>query len=534
MDTSRFGGKNQEEINNFVMILTTKGRYAVMAMLYIAKYGEDRSVALSEISSLQNISLNYLEQIFAKLRKAGLVISVRGPGGGYKLAKSSEGIFVYSITDAVEEEMIITKPSNSEEHTCFPQSVKCMAHDLWSKLESNITEYLENITLAEVVNSTKASNAQNVYFDHNATTHILPSVKKSMMESFYHHQNPSSIHKDGRDAKTLIENARERLAASLGIKLGIDGYEICYTSSGSEANNLIFHNFRDKQISVSNVEHPSVLEPSSLNSSRVLIPVDKNGLIDTHCLENILQNMEPGSLISVMHANNETGVVQDIRKICELAHKYEILVHSDLVQSFGKIEVDIEKWGLDFATISSHKIGGPMGAAAFIHRTKFQISPQILGGGQEKNKRAGTENVPAIIGFSKAAEMAIGRLGDYAKISEIRNWIEDQIISISPNSIIYGGKSKRLPNTLMINMPGLDAQTQLIYFDMNGFSISTGSACSSGKVKGSHVIGSYGYDNEEAEGAIRISLGLESQMEDAKQFVSLWCNLFNKQKAKVA
>lgn len=531
-DNSRFGAKYQEEINIFVMILTTKGRYAVMAMLYIAKYGDNRSVKLSEISKLQNISLNYLEQIFAKLRKAGLVVSVRGPGGGYKLAKSAEDTYAYSITKAVEEEIVITKCGNDDKSTCLPKSVKCLAHDLWSKLEVNITEYLENITLAEVIDAKKSGGDKNIYFDHNATTRTHPMVKKAMLEAYNYNLNPSSVHNDGRYANKLLEESREVLAEALGIKLGIDGYEICFTSTGTEANNLILHNFKDKQIAITEAEHPSILQPSSLNPNSKLIPINKNGLIDHHHLELILEDMEPGSLISVLHANNETGVIQGIKDICALAHKYKILVHSDMVQSFGKIDVNIEELGLDFATISSHKIGGPSGAAALIHRTNFQIMPQILGGGQEKNKRAGTQNVPAIIGFAKAAEIAMRKLDSYSKVSEVRDWIEGQILSISKSSIAYGRDSARLPNTLMINMPNVDAQTQLIYFDMNGFSVSTGSACSSGKVKNSHVISAMGYEDD--AGAIRISLGPESKIEDAKKFVSLWENLFKKQKAKVA
>lgn len=516
------------------MILTTKGRYAVVSMLYIAKYGEDRSISLAEISNLQNISLNYLEQIFAKLKKAGLVVSVRGPGGGYKLAKSADETYTYSVTKAVEEEIVITKCGNNSEHTCLPKSVKCLAHDLWSKLENDITDYLQNVTLADVLNASKKEAKPNIYFDYNATSRISKKCEKAMADFGSIYLNPSSIHKDGRHAKSIMEKSREKIANSLGMKLGVGEYSICFTASGTEANNLLVHNFRDKQIAISSIEHPSIQEPANLNMNKIIIPVNTEGLVDRVDLESILKEMDKGSLVSIMYANNETGVIQNIKNITDLAHKYGIFVHSDLIQALGKIPFNLEELGLDFATISSHKIGGPVGAAALIHRTNFHIIPQIIGGGQEKGKRAGTENVVAIFGFAEAVEIATNNIDDYSKVSEIRDWIESQIKYISPNSIIYSGNAERLPNTLMIQMPNVDAQTQLIFFDVNGVSISTGSACSSGKVKSSHVLQSMGYDEKESKETIRISLGPSSNLEEAKTFISLWENLFNKKNMKVA
>lgn len=512
------------------MILTTKGRYAVLAALYIAKYGEDRAIPLAEISHLQNISLNYLEQIFSKLKKAKIVESVRGPGGGYKLVGNPEETHIHSITNAVEEEIKITQCGNKK--PCLPKSVKCMAHDLWNKLEDNITDYLESITLFDVIN--QIDKNKNIYLDYNATMPVCSASVKAMNEILRKPLNPSSVHFHGRAAKSLMENARESIASSIGIKIGRDEYDICFTSSGTEANNLLLDNFSNKQIAISNIEHASIILPSENNANRIILEVRDNGLVDLEKLEASIENMEEGSLLSIIYANNETGVIQNMKAICELAHTKGLLVHSDCCQAFGKVPLNIQEIGLDFATISSHKIGGPVGAAALIHKHDFQIGAQISGGGQEKGKRAGTENVAAIIGFAKAAEVIDTRIEDFKYIAKIRDRMEAEILSVCPDTIIFSKEENRLPNTSMLNMPGVDVQTQLIYFDMNGISVSSGSACSSGKVKPSHVLEAMGFDENVTKSAIRISLGADTKESEINKFTEVWKNLYNKNNKKVA
>lgn len=514
------------------MILTTKGRYAVLAALYLAKYGEDRSISLSEISDLQNISLSYLEQIFAKLKKAYIVKSIRGPGGGYKLTKSPEETNIHTITRAVEEEIKITQCGNSKQKACLPKNVKCMAHHLWDKLEGNITDYLESVTLGDVINQLEGE--KNIYLDYNATSPISTSSLRAMNQVFKKPLNPSSVHYYGRAAKSLMEKAREQIAKALGIKLGLDGYDICFCGTGSEANNLLLNNFSDKEIAISKIEHLSILEPASENPKRLLLEVSKDGLINLVKMEEQISKMREGSLVSVIYANNETGIIQNMKKICDIAHKYGLLVHSDAVQAFGKIPFNMEEIGLDFATISSHKIGGPVGAAALIHRQNFHLKAQITGGGQEKGKRAGTENVAAIAGFGKAAEDAGQRLQFFEKIENLRDEMESEILLHCPDAIIFGKGQNRLPNTSMIAMPGIDVQTQLIYFDMNGISLSSGSACSSGKVKASHVLESCGYDESIIKNAIRVSFGPDTKKSDIRKFVKTWQDLRNKNNQKVA
>jgi cysteine desulfurase len=514
------------------MILTTKGRYSVMAVLHIAKYGKDKSIALADIAEKQGISLNYLEQIFARLKKADIVESIRGPGGGYRLSHSPSAINIYSITNAVEEEITITKCGNKQENTCLPEAVKCLAHDLWNGLEGKIINYLRDVTIADVLNSRNI--ADQIYLDYNATSPMLPEVKKSIYDALGLPNNPSSIHYYGRNAKRMIEDAREKIADRVGIKLGRDDYEICFTSSGTEANNLLLYNFSDKEIAISATEHLSILEPAKQNPQRILVEVDKNGMIDLDSLNKALEIMTPKSLVSIIFANNETGVVQDIKAIAKIVHGHGMLLHSDCVQAFGKIDLDITEMGLDFVTISAHKIGGPVGSAALVHRAGLHIKPQIIGGGQEKGMRAGTENIASIVGFGKAAELAKENLSKYASISNLRDKMEKMIIDICPESIIFGQNVLRLPNTSMINMPGVDVQTQLIYFDLHGISLSGGSACSSGKIQNSHVLSAMGYKKEEISGAVRVSLGVDSTLDQVEKFVSIWERLWKKSNIRMA
>jgi cysteine desulfurase len=363
---------------------------------------------------------------------------------------------------------------------------------------------------------------------------MLPEVKKSIYNALGMPNNASSIHYYGRNAKQMVEDAREKIAEALGIRLGRDDYEICFTSSGTEANNLLLYNFSDKEIAISTTEHLSILEPAKKNPQKILVEVEKNGGVDLDSLNKALELMSPKSLVSVIFANNETGIVQDIKAIADIVHGHGMLLHSDCIQAFGKIPFNIAELGLDFATISAHKIGGPVGSAALVHRSGLHIKPQIVGGGQEKGRRAGTENVSSIVGFGKAAEMAMENLSKYNAVASLRNKMEQMIMDISHESVIFGQGARRLPNTSMINMTGIDVQTQLIYFDLHGISLSGGSACSSGKIQNSHVLSAMGYKKEEVSGAVRVSLGLDSTLDHVEKFVSIWQILWKKSNIKMA
>ena len=504
------------------MILTTKGRYAVMAMLEIAQSTSSVAMNLASIAAKQHIPHNYLEQLFAKLKKDGIVTSVRGPGGGYKLNSTPNEITIYRIIQAVEDDMKVPKCGHNKQ--CATH-VKCATHYLWHGLEDNVVHYLSNISLADVIagncnilsssNGNIKTDTSKIYLDYNATTPLHHAVQEEMNNVLGNACNPSSLHWHGRRAKALIENARSKIAKALGIKLGIGEYQITFTASGTEANNLLLHNFAGKDLLVSSTEHLSVLEGAKEYGNRTLIKVDQNGQINMSHFIECLKNMQPGSLVSIILANNETGVIQEnMPELVTLAHAKGLFVHSDFVQAFGKIPMDLK--GLDFITISSHKIGGPIGAAALIHKTKLPIKAQIIGGGQERGIRSGTENVAAIVGFGKATEM----IKDSS--ANLRDKMEDIIKDICPNAIFYGKNTLRLPNTSMILMPGMDAHKQLIQFDLADISVSAGSACSSGKMKTSHVLTAMGIESDKAKCAIRVSVGEATTIEEIEKFASNW------------
>jgi cysteine desulfurase len=508
------------------MILTTKGRYAVMAMLEMVRSQPSSAMSLSSIAANQNIPHNYLEQLFLKLKKAEIVTSIRGPGGGYKLNASPEQISIYRIIHAVEDDIMVPKCGHNKQ---CAEHIKCETHYLWHGLENNVVSYLSEISLADVIrgncgalSSSKIEGSANdttkIYLDYNATTPIDSAVRDEMNNILGPACNPSSLHWYGRRAKALIENARTKIANALGIKLGIGLYQITFTASGTEANNLLLHNFACKDMLISSTEHLSILEAAKEYGNRILLKVDQNGQIDMDHFRECVKDAQEGSLVSIIMANNETGIMQEnMSEIIELAHEKGLLVHSDYVQAFGKVSIDLA--GLDFITISSHKIGGPIGAAALVHKTKLPIKAQIIGGGQERGIRSGTENVAAIVGFGKASELI---KKNYTDIAILRDKMENMIQDICHGATCYGKDTSRLPNTSIILMPGTDAQKQLIQFDLSNISVSAGSACSSGKMKTSHVLTAMGVDATEAKCTIRVSLGASTTLDEIRKFVSVW------------
>lgn len=356
-----------------------------------------------------------------------------------------------------------------------------------------------------------------IYMDYNATSIMKESVKNAMMDVLSMPCNPSSIHSFGRDGRGLVEKARTNVLSLLSAE---SGYNLTFVSSGTEANNLIINNFKDSKILVSRTEHVSILEHRKFMDNIDLLAVDSNGIIKFDLLEQWLSN-NPASLVSISLANNETGVIQKISDIAKLVHEYGSFIHSDIVQAPSKIKVDLAELDVDFATVSSHKFGGPVGAAALIHKSEYNIKPQIIGGGQERGVRSGTQNVAAIVGFGVAALEAMD-LSENIRILELRNLLEEELRRIDNKIIIFGQEADRLPNTSMIASSNMDAKERVILLDMNGIAISNGSACSSGKVKSSHVLSAMGFSEEKFGGAIRVSLGRENSREDIYQFLNIW------------
>jgi len=367
-----------------------------------------------------------------------------------------------------------------------------------------------------------------IYLDHNATTFIDPRVKEFIISLMDTELNPSSVHSSGRFAKKIIETARSQIAAALDVSLSSREYDITFTSSGTESNNLIMKNFYDGDIFISAIEHLSIYNHIKHAPNIKVIRVNTQGLVDLEHLEELLsQSSATKKLVSVMMANNESGVLQDITKISEIAKKYDAKFHSDLVQGFGKIPINIKELGLDFATISGHKIGGGQGSAALISNSNFQLIPIIIGGGQEKSVRSGTENVLAIAGFGLAAELITKDIRErYIKIKSLQEVLEKKLKEY-PSVNIVSRDAQRLPNTTLFTVPGTDAQIKLIAFDLRNICISSGSACSSGKISKSHVLTNMGMNEEEAKSSIRVSLSHNNTVSDIEAFIKAFEEIYD-------
>jgi cysteine desulfurase len=369
-----------------------------------------------------------------------------------------------------------------------------------------------------------------IYLDHNATTNIRPEVWNKMNEiASYGPVNPSSIHSYGQKGKRLLEEARKSIAAILGFESDRHGYQITFTSSGTEANNLIISNFKDHEIFISATEHPSIYTHSKHLKSITIIKVDQNGIIDIDDLILKLKKSKSSKkILSAMLANNETGVIQPLKKICEIAHNHEALVHSDCIQAIGKIDVNIPDLDIDFLSISGHKFGGPMGSAALIARTSIHLEAQIIGGGQEKSLRSGTENVPAIVGLGIAAKLAKEELSERrAHMVKLQSKLEKMLLESDHSIEIAGSNTERLPNTSLIFNLNKKSETQLIALDIKGVAVSSGSACSSGKSSPSHVLSAMGYTEDKLYSALRISVGANTKEEDIDKFIEIY-NEINK------
>jgi cysteine desulfurase len=356
------------------------------------------------------------------------------------------------------------------------------------------------------------------YLDHNATAPVKPDVVRRMAELLGAVGNPSSVHRFGRAARRIVEAARQPIAALVGASP--DG--VIFTASGTEANNLALSGFPGRRILVSTIEHESVLRPAG-DAKR--IAVTSTGVIDLAAAERLLADEARPALVSVMLANNETGVIQPIQALADIVHRHGSLLHSDAVQAPGRIAIDMAALGIDLLTLSAHKIGGPLGAACLVLRRGLDIAPLLLGGGQERGKRAGTENVPAIGGFGRAAELAPDDLADAPRLAELRAAFEAALAARVPEIEIYGGNAPRLPNTSCFGLAGLKAETQLMALDLAGIAVSAGSACSSGKMRPSHVLVAMGVVPEQAGCAIRVSLGPTNTAADTARLVERWSAL---------
>lgn len=368
-----------------------------------------------------------------------------------------------------------------------------------------------------------------IYLDWNATTPLRPEARQAMAAAWELSGNPSSVHAEGRQARRVVEEARARVAGAVGAS----PRDLVFTSGGTEANALaLTPGLRRgpgppvERLLVSAIEHASVLSGGRFPAGAIeQIGVARSGLLDLDRLRAQLAGGSP-ALVSVMLANNETGAIQPIGEAAEIVHQAGGLLHVDAIQAFGKIPFDINVLGADLMTLSAHKIGGPKGVGALILADGvLGFEPSLRGGGQELGRRAGTENVPGIAGFGAAALAAMSTLEhDAPRIEALRSRLESGL-QRTPGVIVFSGEVPRLPNTVLFAVPGLRAETAVIGFDLAGIAVSSGSACSSGKVQPSHVLEAIGFGPELAQGAVRLSLGWSTTSQDIDCCVEAWRKL---------
>jgi cysteine desulfurase len=539
------------------MKLSSKARYAVMAMVDIAHYGEADPVSLSAISTRQGLPLAYLEQLFNRLKKATLVVSCRGSSGGYKLSRPRQEVRIYDVIAAVEPPMKATRCADhgtiDGATGCQGVSGRCMTHDLWGEFSSVVEGFLQHVTLEDVcskrvrglsndlftstqnhglirhshesspsqdpLSHSRASQKQqttHIYLDHNATAPLDPVVHTAVIEALGTLGNASSVHTPGRTVRALLEQARSRVADFFAVKPS----QVVFTSGATEANMMLLKGWPGSLIT-STIEHDSVLEA---NPSARRCRVDSQGILDLEHLEDLLKHSPSPVLVSVMAANNETGVIQPLEKIAEVCRRYGAKLHSDAAQAVGKIQLNWQQLQLDFISVSGHKLGALQGVGALILNEKIPLQPLIRGGGQERSHRSGTENSIGIISLGTAIEEGVQQ--DWEPVRHLRDDLETRFLDLCPEGMIFGQGAPRLPNTSCLATPGISSPTQVMYFDLKGISVSAGSACSSGKVKTSLVLKAMGVMEPMLENSLRVSLGPSTTRQDIDRFIEVWRDLF--------
>jgi cysteine desulfurase len=368
------------------------------------------------------------------------------------------------------------------------------------------------------------------YLDYNATSPLHPAAREAMLRAMDAVGNPSSVHAEGRRARAIVETAREQVAALVGAK----PLEVVFTSGATEANAWVINAGGWDTIFACDVEHESVRTPLNECGARIIVvPVGANGVARVEAIASgVLCGPPVGRALVVLQvANNETGVIQPVCDVAHFAREHGIATHTDAVQAGGRLSLDMATLGVDTLSLSAHKLGGPKGVGALIIRDGTKLDNLISGGGQERRRRGGTENVVGIAGFGAAAEAAVVELAKIERVRGLRDRLEREVVSTG--AFIIGADVNRLANTTCVAFAGLSAETLVIKFDLRGIAVSAGSACSSGKVGTSHVLAAQGLDPVLARAAIRISLGWNTSDADVDAFLKAWADIVQSYRSAV-
>jgi len=360
----------------------------------------------------------------------------------------------------------------------------------------------------------------SIYLDYNATAPIRPEILDLVTQVMGEVGNASSVHGYGRTARKYVEDARAQVADLVHVNAD----QITFTSGATESLNTVLHAYRDKKILISAIEHPAVLEGAP---HAIKIPVTPDGVVDITAYKGLLQDQKP-DLVATMMVNSETGVIQPIKEMATLAREAGAIFLCDAVQAAGRIELDFNDLGVDYMALSAHKMAGPKGVGALITRAGLDVPKFMLGGGQEKNCRAGTHNTAGIASMGLAAQMAKENLNTYANIQKLRDAMESHIRQKTNKAVIYGANAPRVGNTMNIGLSNMEAQTQMMALDLAGIAVSSGSACSSGSFKPSHVLTAMGANESEAKSALRISIGYATTQADIDAFLESYDKILEK------
>jgi cysteine desulfurase NifS len=384
----------------------------------------------------------------------------------------------------------------------------------------------------------RTAPSRRIYLDNNATTQVAEAVREAMLPYLGAELgNPSSIHRTGRDARTALDQARGRVARLIGAR----PRRIVFTGGGSEADNLALKGIafslrrQGQHIITSTIEHPAVLQTcdflAAMGYRVTYLGVDEHGVIDPAALASEIT--DETVLVSLMMANNEVGTIQPIKELCAVAHERGVLFHTDAVQAIGKIQVNVEELGVDLLSMSAHKFHGPKGIGALYIRKGVRLTPLVHGGKQESGLRAGTENVPAIVGMGKAAELAHGSARNSGELTRLRDKLEEGIRGFIPDATLNGHRDARLPNTVNLTLPGLRGESLVVALDQHGISLSSGSACKSGSPDPTHVLIAMGRTTDEAHCAVRFSLSHATTEDDIDETISLLAQVLEEMETTV-